>query len=342
MSIAHPTAGPPVTLTTQAPDSWLALIWHRARQAALQGIRTVKVTLARIASSTRDLAATAVSLVASRTGYDAAVRVISATVRGITRVVEVVVRFVARPLRWLGTTLLGLIRRVSPAAAETVQSAVQAVVRPVRSAITWVAQTVTGAGQLLERLAHTDQVATATTTVAKVTGIALLLDALTGGTTATAITTVLPQATSIVAALLNPWTTLGVVVATFAISAAVTFTRAVRAVPAPVRVGETVDEDAGSMSVADEPQGIDQVARQIQVTITTDGAINVTGLPASLPDDVRQEITEHATQAAQTELHRSQGTRPRPNATDRKKATRAARRVVVEMLTGPEVDGLAA
>jgi len=75
-----------------------------------------------------------------------------------------------------------------------------------------------------------------------------------------------------------------------------------------------------------------EIAAALRVDISTDGSITIDGLPEALPDALRDQLADIAEQAAQTELHRSQGTRPRANASDRKKAGRAARHAVISHL----------
>ncbi len=81
---------------------------------------------------------------------------------------------------------------------------------------------------------------------------------------------------------------------------------------------------------AGRSEGVDleQIARTLNVVVEADGGVVVEGIPADLPEDVREKVAHLAAEAATAQLRRILRHRRVPTRDDRRLFTKVAREAV--------------
>ena len=72
-----------------------------------------------------------------------------------------------------------------------------------------------------------------------------------------------------------------------------------------------------------------EIARTVHVVVDTDGSVVVEGIPASVPEELREVVARIAADGAVTHMQRTLRVRPTPSRDDRRLWTKAAREALV-------------
>ena len=198
-------------------------------------------------------------------------------------------------------------------------------------------------------------VRSASTTAAKIAGGILAVHAVSKGAVAAKVVAAIPASMDLVVAITNPWIALaGVGVVTVG-AMGIALARLMWARP---DVEEDVEEDNGPSdtppsggvpaepvhAVSPEPTvaatvpeaevdnvltDLAEIARTVNVVITTDGSVLVEGIPATVPEELREVVAQIAADAAIRHVERTLRVRPTPSRADRRLFTKAAREALI-------------
>ena len=72
-----------------------------------------------------------------------------------------------------------------------------------------------------------------------------------------------------------------------------------------------------------------EIARTVHVVVQTDGSVVVEGIPASVPEELREVVAQIAADAAVRHMERTLRVRPTPSRSDRRLFTKAAREALI-------------
>ena len=328
-SYAVPVSGPDQRL------AWLRALWVKAQGIAHTAWAHARVILSGALRLPRWAANMALSLLSSKAGYDTIVNVIGTGVRAVARGIGWAVGKVGRGLYWLGNTTARLVGRVWPAAETWLRSTAARVAAPVREGVRWLGDVLAGIGVVAEGLARTPFVRGASTTGAKVAAGILAVHAVSKGAVAAKIVAALPASMDLVILLTNPWIALGAVGVVTLAAMGIALARLLAA-------GDDDDgpDDGGTEAVtgtvAADAADVDgvltdlaEIAKTVHVVVQTDGAVIVEGIPASVPEDLREVVARIAADAAVRHMERTLRVRPTPSRDDRRLFTKAAREALI-------------
>ena len=323
-SFAVPVSGPSERL------AWLRALWLKAQGIARTAWAHAKLVLSGAIRLPRWVANAALSLLSSKAGYDTVVTAVGTGVRAVARGISWAVTQVGRGLSWVGNTTARLVGRLWPAAEAWLRSTAARVAGPVREAAEWLSGLLIGAGVVAESLACTPLVRNVSTTGAKVAAGVLAVHAVSKGAVAAKIVAALPATMDAVILLTNPWVALGGVAAVTVAAMAVALARLLAASgDGPDDCGASMTSDVAAVDVEDVLTDLEQIARSVHVVVEADGSVVVEGIPAAVPEQLREVVARIAADAAVAHIERTLRVRPTPSRDDRRLWTKAAREALI-------------
>ena len=328
-SYAVPVSGPSERL------AWLRALWLKATGIAKNAWAQARVVLSGAVRLPRWVAQAALSLLSSKAGYDTVVSVVGTGVRAVAHGIDWALTQTGRGLSWLGDTTARLVGRVWPAAEKWLRRTAARVAAPIRDGVQWLGDVLFGTGVVAEGLARTPLVRSASTTGAKVAAGVLAVHAVSKGAVAAKIVAALPASMDLVIMLTNPWIALGAVGVVTLATMGIALARLLAAGSDDDGPDDNGTEatagtvQAAVADVADVLTDLERIARTVHVVVQTDGSVIVEGIPASVPEELREVVAQIAADAAVRHMERTLRVRPTPSRDDRRLFTKAAREALV-------------
>jgi hypothetical protein len=204
----------------------------------------------------------------------------------------------------------------------------------VREGVRWLGEVLSGIGVVAEGLARGPLVRSASTTGAKIAASVLAVHAISKGAVATKLVAALPASMDLVIAATNPWIAVAAVGVVTLAAMGIALARLLAAGNDDGPDDDGTEAVSGGVAAdAEDVEGVlidlAEIARSVHVVVQTDGSVLVEGVPATVPEALREVVARIAADAAVKHMQRTLRVRPTPSRDDRRLWTKAAREALV-------------